>query len=372
MKVVSLLQYGRDDLSSYRKDISLVIRSRLFSLAGAAAAAAVVLPAGLAAVPAAASPGTGAAVAACTWRLDTHLPLPAGATSAVISATDGVADFGGYAYATGGAASAVVWRAGQPVKLATPVGWLTVVNGMNGRGDVVGLGSAPNGRDVGVLWHGGQLIELGTEPGFSAEALDINDAGLIVGSSWDPATGDRRGIVWSAADPGKFSYVTAPGIDVDLRSVTEDGTLAATYLDATFHTIPATGTVATGLHGLPLPAGTDNGSAVAASGAFLAGTAQNGAAAGHAVLWQNGVPKDLSKDRSTVVGVNSAGTVIGDDLVANQAVVWSGGTEQPLPTSITGPVTTSAQVGAITEAGAVGGRVVTTGGNQMPVVWHCR
>jgi uncharacterized membrane protein len=350
-----------------------VIRSRLFSLAVAGAAAAVVLPAGLAAAPAVASPGAAVPAAACTWRLDTRLPLPAGVTSAVISSTDGVADFAGFASPAGGGIVGIVWRAGQPSVLPTPVGWLTFANGMNGRGDVVGTGHSPAGLDVPVLWRGGQMIELGVAPGISAQAQDINDAGLIVGSTFERATGRRRGIIWSAAEPGKFSYVTAPGADNDLRSVTEDGTLAGMYFDDAVpgRSVPAAGTVAAGLHALALPAGTDNGHAIAARGTFIAGTAQKGVADAHAVLWQNGVPTDLAKAGTTVDGVNSAGTVVGYNLTTRQAVVWSGGAEQPLPTSISGPATTTAQVGVITDTGAVGGWVVTSAGDELPVVWHC-
>lgn len=193
---------------------------------------------------------------------------------------------------------------------------------------------------------------------------------MIVGEAFLPAGGNRA-IAWSAGQPSKFSYVASPGAESFLTAVTETGTVVGHYT-AGGQTVAATGTVATGLQALPLPAGADNAYTVAGSGTFVAGAAHTtGVDFSHAVLWRGGVPTDLSKDDTATSGVNSAGTAVGNNFTTGQAVVWSGGTEQPLPTLITGPAITSAATGVITETNAIGGWVNTTS-DSKPVVWHCR
>jgi len=349
------------------------MRYRLLSLAVAGVAAAVVLPAGVA--PAA--PGTAAAgpvAAACTWRLDAKLALPAGLTSATVSATDGTADFAGTAwnFSVSDQFFAVVWRAGRVSRLPTPVDSGSMAFGMNSHGDVVGVVLPPAGPSRPVLWSGGRLIELGVAaPDISANPRDINDAGLIVGEAYLPANGNRA-IAWSADQPSKFSYVASPGSESYLSAVTETGTVVGYYSTAV-QTVAATGTVAGGLQALPLPAGADNAYTVAANSTYVAGAAHTAGAEGfHAVLWASGVPKDLSKDETAASGVNSAGTVVGNNFTTGRAVVWSGGTEQPLPTITIGPAITSAAVGVITETNAIGGWLNTSAGDSRPVVWHCR
>jgi uncharacterized membrane protein len=348
------------------------MRYRSLLLAVAAVATTVVLPAGVAV----AAPGAAAArpAAACTWRLDTRLPLPAGLTSATISATNGAADFAGAAwnFSVSDLFHAVVWHAGQVTLLATPVGSGSMAFGMNSHGDVVGALVPLAGPSTPVLWRNGQLIELGVAaPDISANPRDINDAGLIVGEAFLP-TGGNRAIAWSADQPSKFSYVASPGTESFLTAVTETGTVVGHYTTGT-QAVPATGTVATGLQPLPLPAGADNAYTVAASGGYVAGGAHTvGAESSHTVLWQDGTPTDLSKEDTSPSGVNSAGAVVGNNFTTGRAVVWNGGTEQPLPTIITGPAITSAAVGVITETNAIGGWVNTSTGDSRPVVWHCR
>jgi uncharacterized membrane protein len=349
-----------------------VMRYRLSALAVAGLAAAVVLPA----APAMAAPGAAAArpAAPCTWRLDTRLPLPAGLTSASINATDGAADFAGAAwnFSVSDQFFAVVWRAGRVSRLPTPAGSGSMAFGMNSHGDVVGVVLPPAGPSTPVLWRSGKLIELGVAaPDISANPRDVNDAGLIVGEAFLPADGNRA-IAWSADQPSRFSYVASPGTESYLSAVTETGTVVGYYTTAV-QAVPATGTVATGLQALPLPAGADSAYTVAASGAYVAGAAHTaGADNSHATLWQGGVPTDLSKEDTAPTGVNSAGTAVGNNFTTGRAVVWSGGTEQPLPTITTGPAITSASVGVITETNAIGGWVNTSTGDSRPVVWHCR
>jgi hypothetical protein len=348
-----------------------VIRYRLASLAAAGVAAAVLLPAGAAV----AAPSGAAALpaAACTWRLDTRLPLPPGLTSGTISATDGAADFAGSASnrSVSDLSFAVVWHAGQVTRLPTPIGSGSMAFGMNSRGDVVGALIGLSGPNIPVLWRNGQVIRLGVEsPDVSASARDINDAGVIVGEAL-PLTSGNHAIAWSADEPSKFSYVASPGDESWLVSVTETNSVVGYYATAS-QTVPATGTVAGGLQGLPLPAGASNAYAVAGTGSFVAGGAYSPSTDTlSAVLWRDGVPTALSKEETVTSGVNSAGTVVGNNFTTGQAVVWSGGIEQPLPTIITGPAATSAATGVITETNAIGGWV-NSASTSKPVVWHCR
>jgi uncharacterized membrane protein len=355
------------------------MRYRLFSLAVAGAAAAVVLPAGMAV----AAPGAAAIrpAAACSWRLDTRLPIPTGMTEATILATDGVADFAGTASNRNvdDLFHAVVWRGGQVSLLPTPLGAGSMAFGMNRRGDVVGVVQpADFGPSQPVLWHNGQLIRLGVAaPDISANPRDINDAGLIVGEAYVPSE-DNRAIAWSADAPSKFSYVAAPAIPSFLTAATEAGLVAGSYTGTAtggfIPSVPAVGTVAAGLHPVGLPAGANSGQVVAADGTYLAGTTGlTGEIESHATIWQGETPTLLAKEDSVAVGVNAQGTAIGYKTAATgQALVWTGGVEQVLPILSTGPSITAASALVITDSNAIGGSVATATSGSRPVVWHCR
>ncbi|HVQ93355.1 MAG TPA: hypothetical protein VMU51_20110 [Mycobacteriales bacterium] len=355
------------------------MRYRLLSLAIAGAAAAVVLPAGMAA----AAPGAAATrpAAACSWRLDTRLPIPTGMAEATITATDGVADFAGIAAnrSVDDLFHAVVWRGGRVSLLPTPLGAGSMAFGMNRRGDVVGvIQPADFGPSQPVLWRDGQVIRLGVAaPDISANPRDINDAGLIVGEAFVPSE-DNRAIAWSADTPSKFSYVAAPAIPSFLTAATEADLVAGSYTGTAtggfIPSVPAVGTVAAGLHPIGLPAGANSGQVVAAGGAYLAGTTSlTGEIEAHATIWQGEMPELLSKEDSVAVGVNAQGTAIGyKTATLGRALVWTAGVEQALPILSPGPSITSASAMVITDGNAIGGSVTSTTSASRPVVWHCR
>jgi uncharacterized membrane protein len=352
-----------------------VMRYRLFSLAVAGAA---VLPVGVAAAAPVAS--TSRPATACSWRLDTRLPIPTGMNDASITATDGASTFAGSASnrSVDDLFHAVLWRGGRVSLLPTPVGSGSMAIGMNRRGDVVGVIQPASGGSQPVLWRNGQVIPLGVaSPGSSANPRDIHDAGLIVGESSTPCE-DNRATAWSADTPSKFTYVAAPSLPSFLVAASETGQVVGNYTGQDpstgfFTGNPAVGTVAAGLRPVALPAGANAGQLLSASGSYLVGsTGQAGVPEFHATIWQNEAPTILSKDDSLAIGVNSHGTAIGykySDI--GQALVWSGGTEQVLPTISSGPVVRSAFASVVTETNAIGGDVITANSTSRPVVWHC-
>jgi uncharacterized membrane protein len=359
-----------------------VMRTRLLqrSVAAAAAVAAVATvlwPVGQAV--AAPAGDRNAAPRACSWRLDTRLPLPAGLTSASITATDGATGFTGVAtnFSMNDEFHAVVWQAGRASVLPTPAGASSMAFGMNRGGDVVGVvfpGSG--GGNQPVLWRAGRLVPLGTAPAVGDwVARDINDAGLIVGDVRDSDTGNQA-VVWSAAEPAKFAFVRSAAPISSIAAVTEAGVLAGNAVSTTGTTTAGAvvaGTVADGLHVVPSPAGAAGASVSAANGGYLAGQyVPTGGTDPNAVLWSDQAPQVLSKDNTEALGVNSHGLATGVDFTTGGAVVWSGGTEQRLPVISPGPASTFSVGNVVTEDGAVGGSVTLDNGDSRPVVWHCR
>lgn len=342
----------------------------------------VLLAAGLAAlaVPtaAAAAPGGAGTAVACTWRLDTRLPVPAGFTGGQVTATDGVAAFAGIVQnGTTGRTQAVLWQGGVASLLPTPAASLSAAYGLNRGGDVVGTVTSTVGpavRTRPVLWRRGQLIQLGTaSAGTSATARDINDAGLIVGAATEPGADASQAVAWSADTPDRFQFVSAPGRASALVAVTEAGVLAGSSSNPagpSSQTVGATGTVAAGLHLLADPA-TATSSLAAAAGPYLAGSVTFPGDVPHATTWRNEVSKVLSKRNSAAAGVNSSGDAAGSDQAAHAALVWVAGNEQELPVISTGPVAVGSAAQVITEdSGTVGGTVTESTGPE-PVLWRC-
>jgi hypothetical protein len=334
------------------------------------------------AVPTAAVADTigGAPAAACTWQLDTRLPLPVGFNSATVAATDGVGRFAGTAF-DGQAPftpQAVLWQGGTVSVLPAPFGFSSYAFGLNRLGDVVGaIFPDAGGPSRPVLWRGGQLIRLGTaSPDTSANARDINDAGLIVGEAIDPGA-DNRAIAWSADTPEKFQYPSVPGAPSYLSAVNETGRLAGYAVVSTGTTSRATGvvgTLAAGLHALPDLGNGTTTVVYSAAGPYLAGS-QSAAfdTESHATLWRDETATVLSKRDSVAWGVNSAGAAAGSDAAAGLPLVWVNGVEQVLPLLSTGPVATSGVAQVVTEDSAtVGGWLNGANGTSRPVLWHCR
>jgi uncharacterized membrane protein len=351
-------------------------------VAAGMAAAAVTATAG----PAVAAPaGPRAVPPACTYRLDTRLPIPAGEQQAAVTGTDGAATFIGTASTLVFDAPfhAVVWRNGVATELPTPAGFSSVAEAINHRGDVVGLITELGGNSVPVLWRGGRLIELAHDPKESALAEGINDAGQIVGTANVGGPSDQtRGVAWSVNAPTQVTGIPTPaGFGWgSATSILADGTLVADIfpLDPAAAGTIGIGTVA-GLRPVAAPAeATGTVTPSGAAGAFVAGeyvTTVDTDVVGRAVRWKNGVPETLSpKLEASATAVNSAGTTAGLQFagLSPRAVVWTpDGALVPLPVITTGPTPTDSRAAAVTEDDAVGGTLATAQGDR-PVGWHCR
>ncbi len=324
----------------------------------------------------------GAAVAGpagCSWQLDRVLPLPAGyPTSAVAGADSAGAVVVGTAIDTSVFTDfqAVLWRDGRLVELPTPAGFSSSAAAVNTRGDVVGVvfqaGPFILGPNRPVLWRGGRMIELAVPAGAEgASPADINSVGLIVGAAADAGTAEPHPVAWAAALPSLVRRVPAPGRFNSALAVTEQGVVAGfgSSPDLT-HTIGLAGTVA-GLHEVRSLAAGDFTAIFAADGPYYAGDESSPNSLPTAVLWHNGIPRALSAQPSAALGVNARGDATGNSLTDFHPVVWSGGTEQPLPL---GADYRSGAGGAISEDGAtIAGNAVLAADQTvaLPVLWRC-
>jgi hypothetical protein len=327
-------------------------------------------------------PVSAAAASGCHWGLPTALPVPAGFTSTMVTATDGEQAFAGVAVSFAGGSydpRAVVWQGGQVSVLPTPDGYSSEADGMNRLGDVVGyVAPTGGGARTPALWRAGMLIQLGTaSPSNDAMAFDINDAGLIVGEVQEqPGIGDIQAVAWSADAPGTFSYVPG-GSTTILYSVTEGGLLAGTALVANdtggFVYQAMTGTVDAGLHPLPGPVPGAITEARAAAGSYIVGSYNLAEeVVGHALSWRNEQPLVLSTGSTRARGVNSQGTVAGVDDAAGRPLVWMNGVEQRLPLILPGRHLTYGTGSVVTEHNVVGGSVREVFDQDVPVYWRCR
>jgi hypothetical protein len=357
-----------------------MLGGRVFVVVLVAVLGAVALPAG----EVVAQPGVAAGARACSWQLDTWLPLPAGYAGAAVAATDGATRFVGTAMNSAVADDfrAVVWRGGRAVPLPTPAGSSSFAMGTNRRGDVVGVvfdtGAGFHGPNRPVLWRRGRMIELAMPPGaVEASARDINNAGLIVGDSLDRA-GEHQVLVWSAHAPARVRQVPAPGRLVSIAAVTENGVMAGAGIttEEPVRSIAVAGAVAGGLHVLPDLHPGDFSVVFAASGGYFAGVALAPTGGGvTAVLWHNGMPQALSTSSAEALAVNSHGTATGNRFSDFHPVVWNAGQEQDLPLIRSGQPLFSGLGQAITDdSRTVGGIVLTAAGSldNQPVLWHCR
>jgi uncharacterized membrane protein len=358
------------------------MRSRLFYLAAGTVAAGVAAAAvTTAAGQAGAAPARPSAEPpACTYRLDTRLPLPTGFSNADLQGADrsGTLFIGSATHReVDDTSRAVLWRNGQATLLPTPTGFSSTAIGVNARGDVVGL--IAKDLAVPVLWRNGRMIELTHDPKVGARAEAINAAGQIVGTQDAGTDTESTGLVWTVNAPTASRPIpVAPGYGWgSAKTLGDTGDLVADIfpLDPATQDVIGVGSVngVRPVAGPPDSVGTvdahDSAGAFIAGDEFVTGEID---LEERAVRWKSGEPTVLSKVASRAFGVNSTGTVAGfDESNGPQAVVWTAaGTQLQLPVITTGPAATGSLAFTMAENGAVGGNLVTPQGDR-PVVWHC-
>ena len=118
-----------------------------------------------------------------------------------LTAINDAAQVAGYAWKgySGGVHyySAFVWHNGVTTELPLPNSGSAISTSINNQGVVAGYAFDSGYAKRAVMWKDGAIVDLGMLPGHtSSEATGINDLGQVVGASW--ASGKlTRGFVWS-------------------------------------------------------------------------------------------------------------------------------------------------------------------------------
>jgi probable HAF family extracellular repeat protein len=202
--------------------------------------------------------------------------------------------------------------------------WLSA-EAINNRGEVVGWYTNANGYDRAFLWKNGTLTELGTLSGDnSSSAADINDKGQVVGystfiDSESMSSGARPflwegGVMKSLGITNAIAYATAinnSGQVVGYKSVQSTDPdleyspiVAVTWQDGVAKELDT------------LTSTSDRSSEARDINDYgqIAGSSITTSGTNHAVVWENGVIKDLFPSdilSSDLSGINSFGHTVG-------------------------------------------------------------
>ncbi|GAB3706358.1 hypothetical protein GCM10027598_08520 [Amycolatopsis oliviviridis] len=315
------------------------------------------------------SVATPAAAAACAYAAE-PLALPAGVTSAFVTATDGRTAFAGPGTSANGRQQFVVWRDGVPEGLP-PVGGSLNLTGINAQGDLIGSWSAAPGVSTPEWYHAGVRQPSGVFGNESPSLDGINAAGDIVGRI--SRNGVQKVAVWRAGHQAEPPVVlsTPDGFFPTTPRIGDDGSVAIFGLigaDAHAFVWAPDGTRRT----LATPLGGEITRVSSVRGTRIIGSALGFGA----VEWDLSGALASTPGTETTEGlaVTSAGTVLmsyrkpGEQTTV-PVVATPGATWQYLPA----PAGSSRAVaGTITDAGVVGGSYVDTAtGKTVPVRWKC-
>lgn len=306
---------------------------------------------------------TGAAQA-YTWTQGggiVGLPNLAGRAFCVSNAANnsGVAVGVGATSLSGNGRLPVVWQGGTATQLPLPAGeTLGDANDVNTAG--VAVGSVNSGiSQRGVIYNGATattITQTTTGGSFFQTAFGINDSGRIVGPGIDPNNAARNvGMVYDIGNANAVEVGALPGANGAIAfGVGNGGHVVGSSMQNQGSGLPFIWTEAGGIVGIPLPAGTSQGSARAVNTAGKAvGTASSAFAIPFyydglntfrlADMIPSGTGWDLSTNTSSsALGISDSGVIVGTGV-------------------FNGNIHAYAMVPIVTNV-SVSGRVLTAGG----------
>jgi probable HAF family extracellular repeat protein len=228
---------------------------------------------------------------------------------------------------------AIVWKNGATSVLATPDNVTSAIaGGINSAGVIVGTANLDNGSQEAVKWDSsGQMTELGFLPGGNwSSANDINASGQVVGVANNPGVTSYQAVVWAS-----------------------DGSIQA---------LPPPADLSTNVSSFAI--------AINSSGQIV------GDMGGHAVLWDNGVPTELTPPANALYAsssdINDSGQIVGaysqliNDTYVIHPVLWGGGNTLDLG-ALPGE---NAWANAINNAGQVVGASTDSSNVNHGFIWE--
>lgn len=231
---------------------------------------------------------------------------------------------------SGSSAHGFFWENGVTQSLGTLGGSSSQAYGVNDAGQVVGVSLTSSGYQGAFLWQNGAMQNLGTLGGNGAGALAINNAGQVVGWAITGA-GQMRAFRWSGgmADLGALSGGSsyAYGIN-EAGQVVGWATVGSAWPYNNHAFLHSGGMQDLGTLGWAhsqAMALNDNGQVVG----NLANASLDDA---HAFLSQGGGMQDLGGSLSFAYDINNAGLIVGES--GGRAMLWENGVMKDLNTLI--------------------------------------
>jgi probable HAF family extracellular repeat protein len=235
----------------------------------------------------------------------------------------------GAARTSSGSSQAFLWNNGQMRNLGTLGGNSSRANGINNKGQVVGWANTSSGSSHAVLWNSSGIQDLGTLGGFASMAYGINNRGQVVGQS-DTGRGSRafwwhNGAMKDLAPLNRRIITSAHGINnrgqaVGWFSNGMDDSQAILLQNAKMTYLGHIG-------------GITQARAINYRGQIVGAGVQEGGGGYHAILWNNGVAKNLdplnSHRYSIAYGINFKGQVVGRAITTSgvqRAFLWQNDT----------------------------------------------
>lgn len=319
---------------------------------------------------------------ACAW-IPSILPVPTGALTGEVNATDGTGGYAGtisYGANSRKGGHAVLWKNGQFTdygRLADPAfrKWVSVV-GVNDAGTVVGSAERDSdGYSHAVRSRNGKIERLPELPGaVSSTAEGINDRGDIVGAV-ETTVDDApfwHAVVWPVDKPGKVVKLTGlPNVSTAATGIDQDGTVLVD-VDDNLTRVPYLWKAG---QARPLPLPDDAYHVVTrgiANGRVIALVVYRSGQGSPMVLWErDGLPRGVPRGQD-IRGINRDGRMVGrtDDPDWHEFGVWQ---QTTLDSTLSYAPDRGLEVTVSGDDGTIAGRSwALPGGPSEPTVWTCR